>query len=137
MKKTALILCAFLLSLSGLYAQDAAPAASTDEEARAAAAQALSNIAPAQKAEIEVITETDSSYTMTIEYQPVTKEARFTYTGPSPLFQQGNAMNTIKARISDFLKERGYYNYNYTRPDMTKYDNVNKTTSYTTYIRMY
>jgi hypothetical protein len=83
----------------------------------------------------EVIQEKDKLVTMTIEYIPVTDEARFIYSCPSGLFDQGAAMSAIKVRASAFTKERGYRFYTYIRKDNTKYDNASKTAIYTSYIQ--
>jgi hypothetical protein len=83
----------------------------------------------------EVIQEKDKLVTMTIEYIPITDEARFVYSCPSGLFDQGAAMTAIKKRAMAFTKERGYYFYTYIRKDDTKYDNASKTAIYTSYIQ--
>lgn len=134
-------------------AQDTAPAPAADTaaaeeqaepaapaESEPAADTAASRIPgemenPLDGNQIEVITEKDTLVTMVIEYIPYTDEARFIYSCPSGLFEQGKAMNYIKERAVRFTKERGYFFYTYTRPDMTRYDNENKIASYTSYIK--
>jgi hypothetical protein len=86
--------------------------------------------------QVEVIQEQqERNVTMTIEYIPVTDEARITYKCPSGLFDQGAAMNAIKNRASTFTKEKGYYFYTYIKPDVTQFDNAARTTEYTSFIR--
>ena len=87
-------------------------------------------------AKVEVIQEQQArNVTITIEYVPVTDEARITYKCPTGLFDQGAAMNAIKSRAATFSKEKGYSFYTYAKPDVTKYDNATRLTEYTSFIR--
>ena len=83
---------------------------------------------------MEVIEEKGKIYTLRIEFMPALDEARFIYTIPSSLFEQGEAIKIIRERISKFCTERGYYKYIYIRKDLTKYDNEKKVAIYTSFI---
>ncbi|MCR4938662.1 MAG: hypothetical protein K5930_00975 [Treponemataceae bacterium] len=84
----------------------------------------------------EIIEEKGRLYTLTIEYFPALDEARFTYKKNSHLFDQGEAMNTIRERAAKFVLERSYYSYTYSRKDITKYDNDNDLVVYTSFITL-
>ncbi len=86
-------------------------------------------------------------YLMTIQLLPATGEAFFTFSMNTDLFEQSTAMITIRNRIEQFMLERKvpsvngsvedqeYYGYNYRGADVTKFDNVNSMTHYTSLIR--
>ena len=74
-------------------------------------------------------------FTLRIEYMPNLDEARFIYTIPSSLFDQGEAMKVIRERILTFTSERNYYNHIYLRKDVTRYDNENNLAIYTSFIK--
>ncbi len=87
---------------------------------------------------------TDESipYLMTIEFLPATGEAFFTFSVNMDLFEQSDAMITIRDRAEQFMSERqnekgerAYYTYSYRGADSTKYDAVNSTVHYTSRIR--
>ena len=84
---------------------------------------------------MEVIEEKGKLYTLRIEYLPVLDEARFIYTIPSSLFDQGEAMKVIRERILKFRGERSYFNHAYLRKDLTKYDNEKNLAIYTSFIK--
>lgn len=84
---------------------------------------------------MEVIEEKGKLYTLRIEYLPVLDEARFIYTIPSSLFDQGEAMKVIRERILKFRGERSYFNHVYLRKDLTKYDNEKNLAIYTSFIK--
>jgi hypothetical protein len=87
-------------------------------------------------AKVEVIEEKqERNVTITIEYVPITDEARITYKCPTGLFDQGAAMNASKNRASTFVKDKGYYFYTYIKPDVTIYDNAARYTEYTSFIK--
>jgi hypothetical protein len=118
MKKNLILLC-FCLVLLPLSAQEASDR--QDDPAK-----------------VEIIQEKDGNrYTLTIEYIPVTHEARFIYTCMSGLFHQDEAMAIIKNRATAFRNERGYATYTYIRKDDTRIDNAAKTAIYTTWIQFY
>jgi hypothetical protein len=115
MKKILMLFC-FCLVLLPLSAQDA-----SDQQN--------------DPTKVEIIQEKDGNrYTLTIEYIPVTNEARFIYTCMSGLFHQDEAMAVIKKRATTFRNERGYTTYTYIRKDDTRYDNATKTAIYTTFL---
>ena len=74
-------------------------------------------------------------YNLRIEYLPVLDEARFIYTIPSSLFDQGEAMKVIRERALKFRGERSYFNHVYLRKDLTKYDNEKNLAIYTSFIK--
>lgn len=75
----------------------------------------------------------DRTTTVTIQYYPLLKEARFIYTTSSATFETGKALQTIREQLEIFMKERGYYHYSYTRKDDTKYDNKQNKAIYTSF----
>lgn len=85
----------------------------------------------------QVITEQGKNRltSMTIEWYPELKEARFVYTGPAPLFDQGDAMEAIRQRIIAFCGEKGYYNYSFLRKDTTHFDNKANKAIYTCFVK--
>ena len=84
---------------------------------------------------MEIIEEKGKLYTLRIEYLPVLDEARFIYTIPSSLFDQGEAMKVIRERILTFRGQRSYFNHVYLRKDLTKYDNEKNLAIYTSFIK--
>lgn len=84
---------------------------------------------------MEVIEEKRKLFTLRIEYMPNLDEARFIYTIPSSLFDQGEAMKVIRERILTFTSERNYYNHIYLRKDVTRYDNEKNLAIYTSFIK--
>lgn len=135
MKKIAVTAMLLLIVCFSIFAQDAAETNSAAQEIAPSADISSDELNSTANNQIEVITEKDRLVTMVIEFIPYTDEARFIYSCPSGLFEQGKAMNYIKERAVKFTKERGYFFYTYTRPDMTRYDNENKIASYTSYIK--
>ena len=134
MKKIAVTAMLLLIVCFSIFAQDVAETNSAAQEIAPSADISSDELNSTANNQIEVITEKDRLVTMVIEFIPYTDEARFIYSCPSGLFEQGKAMNYIKERAVKFPKERGYFFYTYTRPDMTRYDNENKIASYTSYI---
>lgn len=84
---------------------------------------------------MEIIEEKGKLYNLRIEYLPVLDEARFIYTIPSSLFDQGEAMKVIRERALKFRGERSYFNHVYLRKDLTKYDNEKNLAIYTSFIK--
>ena len=84
---------------------------------------------------MEIIEEKGKLYTLRIEYMPVLDEARFIYTIPSSLFDQGEAMKVIRERILTFRGQKSYFNHAYLRKDLTKYDNEKNLSIYTSFIK--
>jgi hypothetical protein len=84
---------------------------------------------------MEIIEEKGKLYTLRIEYMPVLDEARFIYTIPSSLFDQGEAMKVIRERILTFRGQKSYFNHAYLRKDLTKYDNEKNLAIYTSFIK--
>ena len=84
---------------------------------------------------MEVIEEKGKLYTLRIEYMPVLDEARFIYTIPSSLFDQGEAMKVIRERILTFRGQKSYFNHAYLRKDLTKYDTEKTLAIYTSFIK--
>ncbi|MEE1000007.1 MAG: hypothetical protein UIH41_10130 [Treponemataceae bacterium] len=117
-KKTLLMLLLCVLTVFSAFTQDEDPLA---EEPDIMA--------------MEVIEEKGRLYTLRIEYMPVLDEARFIYTIPSSLFDQGEAMKVIRERVLKFRGERGYFNHIYLRKDLTKYDNEKNLAIYTSFIK--
>lgn len=135
MKKIAVTVILLLALCFSIFAQDVAETNPAAQEIAPSADISSDELNSTANNQIEVITEKDRLVTMVIEFIPYTDEARFIYSCPSGLFEQGKAMNYIKERAVKFTKERGYFFYTYTRPDMTRYDNENKIASYTSYIK--
>ncbi|MBR4012140.1 MAG: hypothetical protein IKI98_04890 [Spirochaetaceae bacterium] len=117
-KKSLLIFVLFTLAIFSVFAQTEDPLA---EEPDIMA--------------MEVIEEKGKLYTLRIEYMPVLDEARFIYTIPSSLFDQGEAMKVIRERILTFRGQRSYFNHVYLRKDLTKYDNEKNLAIYTSFIK--
>ena len=117
-KKSLLIFVLFTLAIFSVFAQTEDPLA---EEPDIMA--------------MEVIEEKGKLYTLRIEYMPVLDEARFIYTTPSSLFDQGEAMKVIRERILTFRGQRSYFNHVYLRKDLTKYDNEKNLAIYTSFIK--
>ncbi|MBR2107832.1 MAG: hypothetical protein IJ937_11260 [Treponema sp.] len=117
-KKSLLIFVLFTLAIFSVFAQTEDPLA---EEPDIMA--------------MEVIEEKGKLYTLRIEYMPVLDEARFIYTIPSSLFDQGEAMKIIRERILTFRGQRSYFNHVYLRKDLTKYDNEKNLAIYTSFIK--
>lgn len=117
-KKSLLIFVLFTLAIFSVFAQSEDPLA---EEPDIMA--------------MEVIEEKGKLYTLRIEYMPVLDEARFIYTIPSSLFDQGEAMKVIRERILTFRGQRSYFNHVYLRKDLTKYDNEKNLAIYTSFIK--
>ncbi|MCM1321314.1 MAG: hypothetical protein NC041_00740 [Bacteroides sp.] len=107
MKKNCIILCFCIFCLAFLFAQQ----------------------------QVEIVEEKGKTSMMTIEFIPSVDEARFIFSCPAGLFDQGEAVKSIKERAVLFTKERGYFFYTYIRPDVTKYDNTGKTAVYTSFIK--
>ena len=93
-KKSLLIFVLFTIAIFSVFAQTEDPLA---EEPDIMA--------------MEVIEEKGKLYTLRIEYMPVLDEARFIYTIPSSLFDQGEAMKVIRERILTFRGQRSYFNH--------------------------
>ncbi|HZK19601.1 MAG TPA: hypothetical protein VFC68_02620, partial [Treponemataceae bacterium] len=70
----------------------------------------------------QTFVEKDRLTTLTISYTQSIDEALFTYSIPSPLFEQSEAMKAIRLRVNSFTKEHGYYFYTYLGADVTKFD---------------
>ena len=117
-KKSLLIFVLFTIAIFSVFAQTEDPLA---EEPDIMA--------------MEVIEEKGKLYTLRIEYMPVLDEARFIYTIPSSLFDQGEAMKVIRERILTFRSQRSYFNHVYLRKDLTKYDNEKNLAIYTSFIK--
>lgn len=117
-KKSLLIFVLFTIAIFSVFAQTEDPLA---EEPDIMA--------------MEVIEEKGKLYTLRIEYMPVLDEARFIYTIPSSLFDQGEAMKIIRERILTFRGQRSYFNHVYLRKDLTKYDNEKNLAIYTSFIK--
>ena len=117
-KKSLLIFVLFTLAIFSVFAQSEDPLA---EEPDVMA--------------MEIIEEKGKLYTLRIEYMPVLDEARFIYTIPSSLFDQGEAMKVIRERILTFRGQRSYFNHVYLRKDLTKYDNEKNLAIYTSFIK--
>ena len=117
-KKSLLIFVLFTIAIFSVFAQTEDPLA---EEPDIMA--------------MEVIEEKGKLYTLRIEYMPVLDEARFIYTIPSSLFDQGEAMKVIRERILTFRGQRSYFNHVYLRKDLTKYDNEKNLAIYTSFIK--
>ena len=117
-KKSLLIFVLFTIAIFSVFAQTEDPLA---EEPDIMA--------------MEVIEEKGKLYTLRIEYMPVLDEARFIYTLPSSLFDQGEAMKVIRERILTFRGQRSYFNHVYLRKDLTKYDNEKNLAIYTSFIK--
>ena len=117
-KKSLLIFVLFTIAIFSVFAQSEDPLA---EEPDIMA--------------MEVIEEKGKLYTLRIEYMPVLDEARFIYTIPSSLFDQGEAMKVIRERILTFRGQRSYFNHVYLRKDLTKYDNEKNLAIYTSFIK--
>jgi len=117
-KKSLLIFVLFTLAIFSVFAQSEDPLA---EEPDVMA--------------MEIIEEKGKLYTLRIEYMPVLDEARFIYTIPSSLFDQGEAMKIIRERILTFRGQRSYFNHVYLRKDLTKYDNEKNLAIYTSFIK--
>ena len=117
-KKSLLIFVLFTLAIFSVFAQTEDPLA---EEPDIMA--------------MEIIEEKGKLYTLRIEYMPVLDEARFIYTIPSSLFDQGEAMKVIRERILTFRGQRSYFNHVYLRKDLTKYDNEKNLAIYTSFIK--
>ena len=117
-KKSLLIFVLFTLAIFSVFAQSENPLA---EEPDVMA--------------MEIIEEKGKLYTLRIEYMPVLDEARFIYTIPSSLFDQGEAMKVIRERILTFRGQRSYFNHVYLRKDLTKYDNEKNLAIYTSFIK--
>lgn len=117
-KKSLLIFVLFTIAIFSVFAQSEDPLA---EEPDVMA--------------MEIIEEKGKLYTLRIEYMPVLDEARFIYTIPSSLFDQGEAMKVIRERILTFRGQRSYFNHVYLRKDLTKYDNEKNLAIYTSFIK--
>lgn len=117
-KKSLLIFVLFTIAIFSVFAQSEDPLA---EEPDVMA--------------MEIIEEKGKLYTLRIEYMPVLDEARFIYTIPSSLFDQGEAMKIIRERILTFRGQRSYFNHVYLRKDLTKYDNEKNLAIYTSFIK--
>ncbi len=98
-------------------------------------AQDQNTAEPETDQQTEVITEKNKLSTLTIEYMPSIDEARFIYSCPSTLFEQGEAMVTIKERATLFTKERGYFFYTYIRKDVIRYDHEKQIATCTSFIK--
>lgn len=64
--------------------------------------------------------EVDKNASIKIEYMPMHDELRIYYDTMYVTFDKGEAMNTVKACLEKFIKERKYYNYKYMEADKTK-----------------
>jgi hypothetical protein len=123
MKKFLIPFCALLLLASSVVISQAA----TDP--------ATVGVDQEDPTKVEVITENqDRGISLTIEYTPITDEARFIYSCPSALFDQGAAMNAIKVRAAAFVKERGYSFYTHQRQDVMNASSAQKITTYTSFL---
>lgn len=83
----------------------------------------------------QTIVEKGKLYTLTIDYTQSIDEAIFTYSINSSLFDQSEAMTTIRDRVETFIKEHGYYYYTYLGADITKYDNANELALYMSHFK--
>ena len=64
--------------------------------------------------------EIDKNATVRIEYQPMHDELRIYYETLWVTFDEGEAMNAVKACLEKFIKENKYYNYRYMEKDKKK-----------------
>ena len=64
--------------------------------------------------------EIDKNATVKIEYQPMHDELRIYYETLTVTFDQGEAMNAVKACLEKFIKDEKYYNYRYMENDKVK-----------------
>ncbi len=83
----------------------------------------------------ETIQEKEKIYTIDIEYIPDLREAKITYTCPTALYKENEAITAIKNRLILFTKEKGYFHYSYYQRDEVVTDSKNKTTSYTSFVK--
>jgi hypothetical protein len=117
MKKFLIPFCALLLLASSVMISQAA----TDP--------ATVGVEQDDPTKVEVIKEDQGrGISLTIEYTPITDEARFIYSCPRALFDQGTAMNVIKVRAAAFAKEKGYSTYLHQRQDVMNASNATTTT---------
>lgn len=123
MKKLLTLSVLFLLASGAIFAVETTPTTTT------------TTTETAEQQQTEVIVEKSKISTITIEFMPSIDEARFIFSCPSTLFEQGEAMNTIKERVMQFTKERGYFFYTYIRQDVTRYDNEKKIATCTSFIK--
>jgi hypothetical protein len=82
---------------------------------------------------------TNKTAKVTMEYTPLTDEARIQYTCLAVSFDQGDAMNSILGILQDFEKENQYYSYKYLKRDSVRYiqDEHNlKMAVYESYVKM-
>lgn len=117
MKKLLILTAVFLLASGVLFAAEEDTSTNSTQQ------------------QTEVIVERDKTTTLTIEFMPSIDEARFIYSCPSTLFEQGEAMRVIKERVILFTKERGYFFYTYIRQDVTRYDNEKNMATCTSFIK--
>lgn len=88
-----------------------------------------------KKQQVEVIQEKDKTVELTIEYIESIAEARFIYSCPSGIFDEGDAITYIRDRAKHFTAERGYFFYTYIEKAVTRYDNINNRATYTAHIK--
>ncbi len=72
-----------------------------------------------------------------IEYWPAVDEARFSYSKPSTLFDQGDAYAAVVQRIMKFQLEHSYFGYTYMTRDQLHFekDKNPERTVYSAYVK--
>jgi hypothetical protein len=85
----------------------------------------------------EFIQEKEKLYTLDFEYFPELQELKITYSCNSGIFDEKEAITTIKNRLIPFTKEKGYFSYSFYTKDVLKYDNENRIAKYTSFVKFY
>jgi hypothetical protein len=86
---------------------------------------------------VEYIQEKEKLYTLDLEYYPDIQELKITYTCNSGIFDEREAITTIKSKLITFTKENGYFSYSFYTKDILKFDNESRLAKYTSFVKFH